>query len=477
MLNKKVICLVVFLGLANGCMTTRPIAKPTNVKSQFNPSVQVEDLSEKQESSLDPVSDEAEDTETASQEEEQGNTVSNNDLPDELGKAPPLQAQSNLEAIPIEMNEHVEKWIKYFSEKDRARFQRFLNQGTQYREVVENLLEENGIPPHLYYLAMIESGYYTRATSIAKAVGVWQFIPATGKRYGLEVNPYNDERRDPIRATEAAAKYLKDLYNVFGSWYLAIAAYNAGEFRIMTSVIRGKSRDFWTLVKMRVLPSETANYIPKFLAAITIGENPEQYGFEPPQAEKYPDLDSVEVPSPIRLADLARVIQVPLADLQRINPNLRKNMTPPYAKNYEVWLPTEKAKEFNKVQAQLANLRIVRPRLAIPVVSEQPRHYHTVRSGETLTLIAQKYKLSIKYLRNLNQLSSNRLIAGTRLRVTAKSYHPHAVTRYYVRRGDNLNQIAKRFKVSVRKLKDMNSIRGNTITVGQVLRIQPTRVN
>jgi membrane-bound lytic murein transglycosylase D len=205
------------------------------------------------------------------------------------------QRPQALEAIPAEMNPSVQKWIHYFSQKDAPRFQRFLDQGHTYRDTVEALLEKNQLPRQLYYLAMIESGYSNHATSSAKAAGVWQFIPATARRYGLQINSQIDERRNPIRSTEAAILYLKDLYNVFGSWHLALAAYNAGEYRIMGAVIRGKSRDFWTLVKNRVLPLETANYIPKFLAAIKIGGNPDQYGFLNPSTK--PDAHASDQPT------------------------------------------------------------------------------------------------------------------------------------------------------------------------------------
>jgi membrane-bound lytic murein transglycosylase D len=473
MLRKKLILslFIVFWG-SSGCVTGRTHTESPSKAQEVPSKVKVEDLTSPK---LPSVLNEEDSSSTSDSENSKGfsepgeDTAENSNDSDALS---PSQISSPLEAIPVEMNEHVQRWIKYFTERDRARFQRFLNQGSQYREVVENLLEENGLPAQLYYLAMIESGYLPRATSIAKAVGVWQFIPATGKRYGLEVNHYTDERRDPIRATEAAAKYLKDLYNVFGSWHLAIAAYNAGEFRIMGSVIRGKSRDFWTLVKMKVLPSETANYIPKFLAAVTIGENAAQYGFDEPKAEKYPSLEAVEVPSPVRLRDVANVFNIPLADLQKINPNLRTDITPPHAKSYEVWLPEDQARNVELLKPQLAHLRISRPRFAVPAISEEPRHYHVVRSGESLKLIAQKYKMPVTYLKRMNRLSSNTIQAGTKLRITAKSYRPQRTTRYAVRRGDNLNLIAKKFGVSVKKLKGINAIRGNQIMVGQVLRIK-----
>lgn len=160
--------------------------------------------------------------------------------------------------IPVELNQHVQVWIEYFTTRDKERFQRFLDRGQPYRDVVENTLEENDLPAELYYLAMIESGFRTNALSHAKAVGVWQFIPGTARRYGLRIDRHVDERRDPIRATEAAAKYLRDLYNVFGSWHLAMAAYNAGEIRVLRAVFKGRTRNFWELIEAKTLPRVTA---------------------------------------------------------------------------------------------------------------------------------------------------------------------------------------------------------------------------
>ena len=181
--------------------------------------------------------------------------------------------------IPFEFNKRVAEWISYFSQKDRERFQRFLDRAEPYREAVENILEENGVPSDLYYLGMIESGFVVQAKSHAKAVGVWQFMRPTGKLYGLGVDAYVDERKDPIRATEAAAKLMRDLYREFHSWYLAMAAYNAGLGRIRGAVKRGHSNDFWELVEKKVLPRETMDYVPKFLAARYIGENPDVFAF------------------------------------------------------------------------------------------------------------------------------------------------------------------------------------------------------
>jgi membrane-bound lytic murein transglycosylase D len=169
--------------------------------------------------------------------------------------------------IPMEINRRVESWIKYFTVRQRDMTTRYLERGEPLRPHIEAILKENEVPPELFYLAMIESGFVTHAKSRAKAVGVWQFVKGTGKNYRMTINNNVDERRNWIKATEAAANYLKDLNNVFGSWYLALAAYNAGEYKIVRSIMKGKTRDFWVLAERGLLPKETMDYVPKFLAA------------------------------------------------------------------------------------------------------------------------------------------------------------------------------------------------------------------
>ena len=217
---------------------------------------------------------------------------------DEINKA--LKA-----GIPVEINKAVDRWIDFFANKNHDAFQRFLDRGHPYKKMIVATLRDSGVPSELYYLAMIESGFVLQAHSSASAVGFWQFIPASGRRYGLRVDRFVDERRDPWRATVAASLYLADLNNVFNSWYLAMAAYNAGENRIMGAIMRGKTRDFWELVRLRVLPAETMDYIPKVLAAYIVGKDPAKFGFRVPDAESHEAFVGVTVPSPINLAAIA----------------------------------------------------------------------------------------------------------------------------------------------------------------------------
>jgi membrane-bound lytic murein transglycosylase D len=406
--------------------------------------------------------------------------------------------------IPLELNEDVERWIEYFTVRDGERFRRFLERGEKYKPMIMAVLRDQGIPTEIYYQAMIESGFTTHATSRASAVGIWQFVRETGRRYGLRVDQYVDERRDPMRSTIAASLYLKDLYNVFQSWYLAMAAYNAGEGRIMGAIMRAKTRDFWEMVNNKALPAETMDYIPKFLAATTIGHNPRRYGFEDIAAEMMPALASVPVPSPVRLSDVAATTGVPLDVLREHNPHLLRGVTPPGTSTYRLWIPKDHAEAVQERTDRLAALRIANlPRAQVASEGrgrgrssasagaagrsdERPR-YHVVTRGQTLAKIAGIYGVSIADIRRLNKLHSSRVQIGQRLvvwmpeRASASAASAHGskaaanVRHYKVQRGDNLNSIAKRFNVSIDELKKVNRLKRNTLYVGEVIKVAAPR--
>ncbi len=277
--------------------------------------------------------------------------------------------------VPIEIDYRVRWWIHYYAVREHELFQRMLDRGAGYKPMVEGVLRGHMMPPELYYLAMIESGYVTHAKSNAQAVGIWQFIHGTGIRYGLRYDPYTDERRHPGLATEAAAKHLLDLHRRFNSWYLALAAYNAGPERIAHAIRRGKSRDFWTLAEKRALPVETMNYIPKFLAAIIISSHYEKFGFHKPiPEESYPELEPVVVRPGVALSYLARQSGVELENLKRYNPQIRAGVISPQIRKARVWLPGVDAVKLREATAPRApaasppllvsRMRRARPQLA-----------------------------------------------------------------------------------------------------------------
>lgn len=273
-------------------------------------------------------------------------------------KAKGLALVQTSHAIRVQENRHeVKEWIHYFSTKDKERFARFFERGARYKELVASILKTEGVPPEIFYLGLIESGYVTHAKSHASAVGIWQFIQGTGRRYGLRVNRYVDERKDPVRATRAAARYLRDLYEQFQSWELAMAAYNAGEGRIAQAIRRGGTRDYWQLSHRGYLPAETKDYVPKFMAAVAIGQRPAYYGFKKSTEDEYPDLVGVEFPSFITVRSIAHLAKMKSEDITAINPHLTHGVIPPTPRSkYVLWVDEEQATRLKHVSRRIASV-------------------------------------------------------------------------------------------------------------------------
>jgi membrane-bound lytic murein transglycosylase D len=313
--------------------------------------------------------------------------------------------------IPFEFNKRVESWIKYFTGRERARFQRYLNRGLPYRNVVEDILEANRVPAELFYLGLIESGFSLQARSRMRAVGIWQFMKPTATLYGLRVGSDLDERLDPIRSTEAAARHLRDLRKSFGSWSLALAAYNAGVGRIRSAVRKGKSRDFWELVRKKVLPPETMQYIPKFHAARWVGEHLAEYGFSESDSPVYPDVESVRIPSGVTFAQLESIAQIPKGSLKFANPQILRDRIPSSKRGIEIWVPEPHHLAIRAKYEQILEQ------------AENDPNFTRVLKGETLKHVADRSRVSISYLRRINSLKSDRIREGQRLKIKAKDYH------------------------------------------------------
>lgn len=364
--------------------------------------------------------------------------------------------------------ELVNKWVEHFAVKDRERFQRMLNRGEIYREVVQNILLENGLPSDLFYLALIESGFVTAANSHASAKGVWQFMKGTGKQYGLLVTPLIDEREDPIRATEAAAKYLRKLYSAYESWELAFAAYNAGEYRILSSIMKGETRNYWELADKKLIPPETRNYVPKIIAAMKIARNLDKYNFElAPESENiiFPDLKMYEVNSPIRVSSIAEVMNVPKSEVLKYNPHLKNGVTPINQSTYEVWFP-----DVNSYETQRLLKTLKRERGKSEAIAQQvPKKTYKVKRGDTLSGVSRKLNTPMYLLKKINNLSSNNIYVGQRLKYHSTNYRSVSSKSsfYKVRSGDTLSKISRRFNIRISNLKKYNNLKNNSIYVGQ----------
>jgi membrane-bound lytic murein transglycosylase D len=240
--------------------------------------------------------------------------------------------------IPMVLNDSVENHLEYFKTKGRDVFQKWLDRSVRYIPLMRGIFREKNLPEDLVYVAMIESGFNPYAVSWARAVGPWQFMPHTGKLYGLRIDWWVDERKDPVKSTHAAAEHLKDLHNLFGSWPLALASYNAGAGKVQRALLRTQSEDFWDLKASRYIRRETKNYIPKYMAATIIAKNPEAYGFDVPAVDPYVYDEAVITGS----ADLRLVAQcagTTYEIIKELNPELKRWITPPDADRYVLRLP------------------------------------------------------------------------------------------------------------------------------------------
>jgi membrane-bound lytic murein transglycosylase D len=304
--------------------------------------------------------------------------------------------------IPIIINGKVEQFIKYYQTRGRKVFTRWLARSRRYIPLMKMLLREKGLPEDLVYLALIESGYNPLAYSRRKAMGLWQFRYHTGKRYGLKVDWWIDERRDPVKSTIAAARYLKHLYDRFECWYLAAAGYNAGEGKILRAIKRYKTEDFWELTKYPYLKRETKNFIPKMIAAALVAKNPEDYGFSDISYEEPIRFETVKVRDATDLRVIAKASESTYKELKRLNPELRRWCTPPHYPDYELKLP------YGKKEIFLRNFSKIPPSKRITF------RRHVVRSGETLSHITLRYRTNIgaimrmNHIRNLHSIRAGR---------------------------------------------------------------------
>jgi membrane-bound lytic murein transglycosylase D len=306
--------------------------------------------------------------------------------------------------IPIVINPRVEQFIQYFQTEIRDKFVTWLARSEKYIPFMKNLLKEHGLPEDLVYMALIESGFNPYAYSRSKAAGIWQFISLTGKRYGLKVNWWVDERRDPEKSTIAAAKYLKDLYETFECWYLAAAGYNAGEYKIIKAMKRYRTEDFWKLTKYRYLRRETKDYVPQMIAAALIAKDPEKYGFADVEYEEPLQYDKVKVPALMGLSLIARASETSLEEIKDLNPELRRGVTPPNEPEYEVKIPLGKKELF------LKNLEALQP------LEKFEFKTHLVKKGETLSRIARRYRVELEPLLEINHLKkTSRISKGSTL--------------------------------------------------------------
>ena len=362
--------------------------------------------------------------------------------------------------IPVVLNDDVLRLLNFYQNRGREIMEQGLKRSGMYVPLFREIFREEGVPLDLVYMAHVESHFKPNAYSRAKARGLWQFMLGTGKMYGLRQDWWIDERSDIVKSTHAAAQHLRDLYERFGDWHLAMAAYNVGSRRIDRVHRRyGKTLDYWAMVKRRMLPRETRSFVPSILAAVIIFRNPERYGFwvepDPPLQFETIDLDEQ-----VDLRVVAEEIDVQVADLFALNPELRRGITPFHDDDYQLKVPLGKADLLKKRLANLPKDRKV-----------QVRH-HKVKRGETLGLIAQRYRSSVTAIAQANRIRNvHRLREGQDLLIplaggysaasSARSVKPTSQqlpATHKVRRGETLGLIAQRYRSSVTAIAQANQI-------------------
>jgi membrane-bound lytic murein transglycosylase D len=382
----------------------------------------------------------------------------------------------------------IDKFIHYFQNGGRSRFELYLQRSGKYADMMRGILATYGLPEDLIYLALIESGFSPKAYSVARASGPWQFIAGTGRRYGLRIDWWADERRDYEKSTHAAASYLKDLYGMFDSWPLATAAYNAGEGKIQRAVTRYRSEDYVELIRHRYLKQETKDYVPKMIAALTIAKEPEKFGFGGVTYEDPLEFDKVIVPGGTDLRELGRLIGVPYESLRDWNPELRRFCTPPNRESYEIRLP--------KGYGEIAEDRMEE----IGADAKVTFLLHTVKKGETLESLANRYHTTVSVLQELNGMKKPKVRRSAKLiipvtglseedAVPGKEVSAEQVemalkrlddgtrrTRTVrVKKGDTLSRISKRTGVPLDELAEENGLQAKSrLKVGSRLRLPGT---
>jgi len=378
-------------------------------------------------------------------------------------------------AIPLVLNDYVKREIKAFQTDERSFFVQSYRRSGRYRPYIVAELKKAGLPQELSWLPLIESGFKEKALSRARALGLWQFIASTGYRFDLKRDRWVDQRMDFRESTRAAIAFLSALHDLFGDWTTAVAAYNCGEGNVLRAIRQQKVNyldNFWDLYPL--LPSETARYVPRFLATLQIVKNPEKYGFHELVADPPLAFDEVTVDKPMQLADVAKALGTDPKELAALNPALRHGVTPEYP--YTLRVPPGLGETLAGCVDQI-------PRSRMTIVTYT---WHRVRRGQTLSQIARRYRTSVRAIARLNRIRNvSRIRVGQRLKVPlrhpvariqsdkayANTKPPGRYIRYRVRRGDTLWDIARRHKTSVRLLKRINGLRSNALRAGQILKV------
>lgn len=507
MRNIKIVGLSLLVASCSGIQPKKPSSQNYVTKSEIREIIQdamrPQSIAVASQNTAPKVSKEVEENEPEEQAFDVDNTASGTTHFDPKNEL-------NLEYSPKLFN----FWVNYFTKREKKRFARHMRNGQLYREIVRETFKKHGLPEDLFFVGLIESGFNTHIRSHASAVGPWQFIRGTALRYGLRVERSVDERSNIHKASEAAAGYFKDLYNIFGSWELALCAYNAGEYRIINAIRKGNTRDYRELVRKKLIPKETIYYVPKVAAAREIYNNLSKYKFTniTNDGRIFTESEIQTISGSFDLKSLASHLGLSYSHMRKLNPDFKyrqvrsrrgkvrvvvpKNKVqrvasftpkkgrfytdlPEYhyvkrgeslytiAKRYGTSIKTLKRSNGLKKSFIYTGQKLILPGSDSASTKKVAKtKVHRVRSGESLTVLAKKYGTSVSKIKRINKLKRNTLYKGEKLRVPASTVSHKT---YVVRRGDNLFKIARKFRTSIQKIASINSLKNNRIYSGQRL--------
>ncbi|MFO7971281.1 MAG: LysM peptidoglycan-binding domain-containing protein [Desulfobacterales bacterium] len=385
-----------------------------------------------------------------------------------------IVVNGNHNAIPMVTNKHIQNEIDRFTKKgEKSFFIEAYKRSGKYRPQIVSALQEAGLPVELSWLPLIESGFKVNALSKARALGLWQFIPSTGYKFGLKRTKYIDGRLDPVKSTKAAIEYLSELHNIFGDWTTVLAAYNCGEGKVLR-VIRNQNinylDNFWDLYER--LPMETARYVPRFMATLHIVKNMEKYGLDSVPVDKPFEYETITVSKQVHLRNIAKTIGVTEQTLINLNPELRYRILP--QDKYPLRVPPDKS------QIVLAKL----DEIPVSHLPQRAYVYHPIRPGESLSTISRRYRCSVRSIMRANNLRrSSFIVAGKKLKIPRKGTIVYRSKKYngikyknasshVVKRGDSLWIIAKRYGTTTKKIQELNNLSTTNLHIGQVLKIR-----
>ena len=396
---------------------------------------------------------------------DEANEVSNYPVDPNLKAKAAAEIKATHSDLPLMMTDQVASYINYFSNRGRGTLERALQRSGRYREMIERTLKEEGVPQDLIYLAQAESGFHPYAVSRAGARGIWQFMGSRARAYDLHRDSWVDERQDPEKSTRAAARHLKDLYNQFGDWYLAMAAYNSGPGTVQSAVKRTGYADYWELWKRNVLPKETRNYVPIILAVTIMAKNPAQYDLQSIVPDHEITYDTVKINYPVDLRLVAEAVDTTVDELQDLNPSLLRMVTP--KGHYDLHLPPGTSEKYQTAIA------------SIPPDMRVWWRLHKVESGDTLMSVARRYHTTARAIAQNNQLDlSADLEPGSKLVVPvapgrhaageAQTYAKR-LTVYRVRKGDTVQRVADNLGIPPTVIRRWNRLKGDSLAGRRVL--------